>query len=349
MHNIYDVPRNELGDIFKQTALKVGMSSPSIIEKDFWLVKLLQLLFSNNIFIKHHVFKGGTSLSKCFGLIQRFSEDVDITISKALLGFHESIEEVSILGDKKRKRYFNELISAAVQHVKTIAFTLEKQLESRIDHADWQLYVDSNDKQQIIFEYPKSLEQSMYPDDAYVKPKILLEFGCRGALEPASLVNITTYIEQSFSEIFSSNKITVNALNPERTFWEKITLLHMLAHKSDDKPPQPRMARHYYDIYKLSKSEVIGTATKNIPLLESVATHKSIYFRSKQASYETAKPGSLKLVPNQRNLKALESDYNAMKDMFFQEKISFNDIFTEITLLEKNLNTLKLEMPSTVL
>lgn len=338
MQNIFEVAITDLGDLFTQTALKMGMGLPSIIEKDYWLVKILQLLFSDENFSKNHVFKGGTSLSKCYGLIRRFSEDVDITISREHLGFNQRIEEVSTLGNKRRKRYFDELRNAAEQHVEKIAKSLSERIQQHTEYSNSQLYVDSQNKQQIIFEYPKSLALSMYPDDSYVKPKIVLEFGCRGDMAPSHSVNVTTYIETTFNEIFSKCHVLVNSLDPERTFWEKITLLHMLAHQSEDKPLQARMARHYYDVYMLSQSDVTDRAINNIQLLKAVATHKSIFFRSKQASYETAKPGSLKLVPNQLLLQQVESDYKAMEEMFFGEIVPFTKIARALEALENKLN-----------
>lgn len=343
MENIFQIPKEDLGELFTQTAFKMGIGLPSIIEKDFWVVKLLQLLFSEDNFFKHHVFKGGTSLSKCFNLIQRFSEDLDITISRSFLGFNESIEGISQLSNKKKKRYFDELELAATNHVSNLARLLSERISFEFDIASWQLYVSPEDKQKIIFEYPKSLALPLYPDNLYVKPKILLEFGCRGELTPANAVGIKTYAQQCFEDIFSKEDVIVNVLNPERTFWEKITLLHMLAHQNVDKLLQPRMARHYYDIYKLSNSSFMESAKKNASLLESVANHKSIYFSSKQASYHTAKPGSLKLIPNHQLLKNLEMDYHAMSEMFFHETISFNEIMKEINDLEKKLN--KFELP----
>ena len=132
----------------------------------------------------------------------------------------------------------------------------------------------------------------------------------------------------------------VNSLDPERTFWEKITLLHMLAHQLEDKPLQTRMARHYYDVYMLSQSEVTDRAIKNIHLLKTVAIHKSIFFRSKQASYETAKPGSLKIVPNQVLLQQVASDYKAMEEMFFGGIVPFTKITSALRVLESKLNNL---------
>lgn len=339
MQNIFDIPPNELGEIFSQTANKMGMGLPIIVEKDFWIVKLLQLLFSEESFFEHHVFKGGTSLSKCYGLIQRFSEDLDITISRSFLGFNENIEQVSEYGSSKRKKYFDELELAAESHVKIILDKLHQQISDYIKDESWDLYIDSDDPQKIIFEYPRVLSSSMYSDDSYVKPAVLIEFGCRGDLEPANKVNISTYIEECFSDIFAKNDIVVNALCPERTFWEKVTLLHMLYHQDAEKPLQLRMARHYYDSYKLLKSDIGNTAVKNTSLLDTVAKHKSVYFKSKKASYETAKPGSLKVLPHEKLKGSLLSDYGAMDEMFFGNTVSFQEVLSELTKFEQLLNS----------
>ncbi len=341
MQKILGLPKDDLREVFLQTAFKMGISQPSIIEKDFWVVYLLNLLFSEESFFENHVFKGGTSLSKCFGLIERFSEDCDITISRHLLGFNESLETVSELGSKKRKRYFEELTDAANLHVRKISKELSQKIAVQLNYPDWKIIVDNEDQQKIIFEYPRSLQLSIYPDDSYVKPKILLEFGCRGELNPSVKVNISTYAESAFENVFSKNNVWVNALAPERTFWEKITLLHMLANQDNEKALQDRMARHYYDVYKLANSDVAKTASNNIDLLTSVAQHKSIYFKSAQASYETAKPGSLKIIPSEFLLGKIENDYNAMSEMFFGEPILFSDILKNLTELENMLNRLK--------
>lgn len=109
---------------------------------------------------------------------------------------------------------------------------------------------------------------------------------------PHNNTKIQTYIEQAFPNIGESNPIEINTLHAERTFWEKITLLHMLAHQPDDKPLQSHIARHYYDIHMLYQNSKGKNAIKDIALLQTVAFHKSVFFRSKQASYETARPVS---------------------------------------------------------
>lgn len=338
MQNLLSLAQKDLPDIFQQTAIEMGVGNPIIVEKDFWVVQLLNFLFSENDFFKNHVFKGGTSLSKCFGLIERFSEDCDITISKSFLGFQQTTQEIGELGDKRRKRYFEELDMATNAHVNKISKILTHKIASQFPGDHWKILIDEKNSQNIIFEYPKLLKPSFYPSDFYVKPKILLEFGCRGDLDPAIEINICTYIEYIYPAIFSKKSVPVNVLTPERTFWEKITLLHMLANQNDQKALQNKMARHYYDVYKLSHSEIAKSAMSNLDLLSSVALHKSVYYKSKQASYETAKPGTLKLIPNDFLLEHVENDYEAMKEMFFGEIVPFSDIVKSLTQLENKLN-----------
>ncbi len=329
---------NDLPEIFNQTSIQLAFGTPAIIEKDYWLVKILKTLYSDSIFAMHHLFKGGTSLSKCYHCIRRFSEDVDITIDRRLLGFNETDNEVSELGSKNRKRYFEELIIKTDDHVNKIANELLVKLKNTSKKENWSVYIDKNDSQRVIVEYPKLLKESFYPASAYISPRIILEFGCRGDMFPKNNREVKTYIEEVFPNIKERSPVIVNTLQAERTFWEKITLLHMLAHQSDEVSLQTHIGRHYYDIHMLYQSEIGKSAAKDIKLLETVAFHKSVFFRSKQASYETAKPGSICLLPSEKKLKEIHDDYESMSEMFFDEVVSFDVILNSIQLLQSELN-----------
>src|SRR3990167_2718003 len=147
MQNLLALSLNDLPDLFHQTAIEMGIGNPAIIEKDFWVVRLLGFLFSEKEFFDNHVFKGGTSLSKCFGLIERFSEDCDITISKSFLGFQQTTSEIAELGDKKRKRYFEALDFSASSHVKKISETLIKKIKLQLPDNDWKVAIDEKHNQ----------------------------------------------------------------------------------------------------------------------------------------------------------------------------------------------------------
>ncbi|GJM06945.1 MAG: hypothetical protein DHS20C10_06790 [marine bacterium B5-7] len=340
MQKINDLTPEDLPDFFMETAIRMGIPSPTIIEKDFWLIQTLRGLFNTSISNHPLVFKGGTSLSKCFGLIQRFSEDIDLTLSRQSLGFDESLEDIASYGSKKRAHYFDALAEAANAEISQLKERLSSYFGKQLNHSNtWSIEIDTQDPQQLLFNYPLLLKPSLYPDNAYVKPKIRLEFGCRGDQNPHMTSSIVTYIESTFSDIFTAEPISVDVLDPARTFWEKATLLHMLAHQKADKTLQPRMARHYYDLYCLTQSPIGARALDNIDLLLTVAQHKSIFFRSKQAAYDEAKPGSLRLIPDHHLLSRVKQDYLAMEEMFFGDIIPFEKILSELQRLEHKINT----------
>lgn len=333
-----EIAVKDLPEVFNQTAIQLAFGTPAIIEKDYWLVKILQILYEDSNFYKHHLFKGGTSLSKCYQCIERFSEDLDITIDRSLIGFNESDQEVAEFGSKRRKRYFDELSNKTNRYIVDLSQSLLEKIKDKFPDLGWNIYIDSSDSQRIIIEYPKLLNLDLYPKNAYVAPRIIFEFGCRGDMFPHNNRKIQTYIEQAFPNIGESNPIEINTLHAERTFWEKITLLHMLAHQPDDKPLQSHIARHYYDIHMLYQNTIGKNAIKDIALLQTVAFHKSVFFRSKQASYETAKPGSLLLTLSDVKLKYIREDYESMHEMFFSEIVPFDTILTTIELIQNDIN-----------
>ena len=338
MKTIADIPHKELPEIFNQASIQLAFGTPAIIEKDYWLVQIMKVLYSDSVFAKNHVFKGGTSLSKCYRLIRRFSEDLDITINRSFLGFNESTADVSGLGSKRRKRFFDDLSFATSSHIEELKENLVVQLNDCLGAKPWSLYLDGNDSQRIIVEYPRLLDKRFYPSQAYVAPRIILELGCRGDTYPRESKNINTYIEQAFPNIFRAEDVLVNTLKAERTFWEKITLLHMLAHQTESKALQPHMARHYYDVVTFYNSPLGEDAIASASLLETVTQHKAAWFRSKQASYDTAKLGSISLVPSAASLSKLMTDYASMNEMFFDEAVPFDDIMFSIRELEVKLN-----------
>ncbi len=337
MNSVLSLTAEDRAQLFKEAAARLGIATPTIVEKDFWVSWLLKQLFgdakSNAM-----VFKGGTSLSKAFKLIKRFSEDCDITISREYLGFNEAIGEVAELGSKRRKRYFESL------HGVTTDF-IQKQLHSKLSSKceeqlppDWALEIDTSDPQVINFTYPKSLKNALYPDDAYIRPIVKLEFGSRGSTIPANVRKINAHVNEAFPDLCSDVVCETPVLEPVRTFWEKVTLLHQLAHWPNDKPIRSELARHYYDILMLSTSEQGQSCLRNLDLLIEVADHKSVYFRHPKASYETAKPGTLKLLPNSSRLKDLKKDYQSMGEMFFEEPPHFDELVAKLKELENSIN-----------
>ncbi len=150
--------------------------------------------------------------------------------------------------------------------------------------------------------------------------------------------NVTPYLCDAIPDALSNTDASVRVLAAERTFWEKATILHMLHHHPEGKALTPRMSRHYYDVFQLSNSEVIEPAMRKLELLDRVAIHKRVFFKSAWASYDTARAGTLRLVPSERILDELRQDYATMEPMFFADPPGFDTILNKLREVEGLIN-----------
>ena len=327
-------PDAERHDIFTEAASRRDVR-PIVIEKDFWVCWTLKRLFTDPKIGPHLTFKGGTSLSKAYGLIERFSEDIDLTISRDapfLTDGKDPMEEG--LSGKERNRRIDTLRQNAQQFVNEIVLkSLAASIEKDFGQKDgWQIFIDPNDpdKQTIIFQYPATVTAA-----GYIKPTIKLEFGARGGTEPQNETTITSYVAQDFSKLFQQPTCGIATLSVTRSFWEKVTILHALYHGSK---MRDRMSRHYYDTFMMDQRGVTEKALSDIPLLVQVVQNKTLFFRDAKASYDTANIGSLHLVPQDDTLKDIRSDYKAMDEMFMGKFPSFDEIVEGLAALETRIN-----------
>jgi len=323
-------------EAFQEAAAQLGFSQ-AIIEKDFWVCWSLDKLFALPSFGDHLIFKGGTSLSKAYDVIHRFSEDVDLSLDRARLGFTgDDDPENTDLSGGKRKALLKDLQKVAEE---TVSGPLQSELNAAFDvHLEqgFQLTVDINDAQTLLFTYPS--EQQNNASQGYVKPVIRFEFGARGVLLPAEDLIIKPYLSDAFPDLLGSSETSAQVLGIERTFWEKATILHMLCHQDPAKPLSDRMSRHYYDMALLIDHPAKERALENLDLLEQVAHHKAVFFKAAWARYETAKPGSLRLMPHAELTVALRHDYAGMKEMIIGPVPDFDDILSKIEALETEVN-----------
>jgi len=309
----------------------------AIIEKDFWVCWTLRRLFEVLQFHPQLIFKGGTSLSKVFNAIERFSEDVDLSLSRRDLGFAGDHDpEQAGITNKERKRRLEALTAHCQETVrKSLLPALRKDFVTVLGAAGWTVELDADDQQTVIFSYPPSdLSRAL----AYVRPAIRLEMGARSDDWPAVDAEIKPYAAEDFPGMFTSPICKVRTLAAERTFWEKATLLHAEYHRPQDKPSKERLSRHYYDLYCLYRHELGRKALKRGELLERVVQHKRLFFAQAWANYDTAKPGTFHLVPPVARIAALQKDYAAMQTMIFGESPKWDDIIRELKQLENLIN-----------
>ena len=334
LHQFANGTYEQRNEVFEKTADKFDMSA-SVIEKDFWVCWSLKQLFTLPAFGNHMIFKGGTSLSKAYDVIHRFSEDIDLTLDRKLFGFEGNHDPgYPGLSGKKQQKLLKELQGTIETVVSGPLLTeIQDVFSSNLQH-DFVLEVDPDDPQTILFKYETPGKNS----DEYINPVIRLEFGARGVQLPARQMQISSYIEQVFPDFMGKNETNVKVLGIERTFWEKATILHKLYHKSPEKPLVRRMSRHYYDMAQLIKSNAKKSAIDNIDLLKEVAHDTSIFFRTGWAEYDQAKPGTLKLMPNDNVARELREDYTRMKVMIFKDVLDFDDILEVIGNFEMEIN-----------
>lgn len=212
---------------------------------------------------------------------------------------------------------------------------LRRDFATVLGSSGWSLDLDADDPQTVLFAYPQS---DITGALKYVRPTIRFEMGARSDDWPAVEAEITPYAAEDFPRMFAQAKCQVRTLSAERTFWEKATLLHAYCHRPDAKPSAERHSRHYYDLYCLARHELGRQALKRGDLLERVVKHKSLFFASAWANYATAKPGSLRLVPDAERLTALGKDYDEMRAMMFGESPKWEDVARELKRLEGQIN-----------
>lgn len=330
--------KQDLRDAFTIVAERKGVL-PMVVEKDFWITWCLQKLFSLPLPVSM-VFKGGTSLSKGFNLISRLSEDCDITLNRADLGFIGGKDPMIAPSRKKRDKLLEELKQVCNTFVTVdIQQALKESMQNELAEETWELGPEE-DPQSLRFHYPQVLSDSGYGTQDYVRRSVLLEFGVRGNIYPTEDRQIKSYIEDEFDG-FDSGAITIPCLSPLRTFWEKATLLHAEHHRPSEKSAPMRISRHYYDLSMLHKAGYAEQAMGKIELLQDVVENKSMLFPSAWANYESIWSDSLKLMPSRERLESLEKDYAQTKEtMLFGVKPSFEDLLNDMTKLEGKLQGL---------
>ena len=327
MRSIARLSEQERGELFRATA-KAMQVHAAIIEKDFWVCWVLDYLFHESPWKDKMVFKGGTSLSKAYHAIERFSEDIDLILDWRLLGY--SADEPWQERSATRQNEFN--IEANHQCAVFLAREFVPALSQSLQKlAAGEIGLQARE-QDVLVQYPRSFSLSA------ILPQIKLEIGPLAAWIPNEKMEIHPYAAEKFPQLFSQSSTAVSTVTAERTFWEKATILHQEAHRQPAGRLPPRYSRHYYDLYRLSRSPIRDKALAQIDLLQDVVGFKTKFYRSAWAKFDEARPGSLRLSPPAERVIDLRKDYQGMQPMLFGAIPGFDDILAELTALEKPVN-----------
>jgi hypothetical protein len=330
MKHFKAITTEDLRDMIIVTAENMHLSE-GIIEKDYWVCFVLDYLFSDSPWKDSLAFKGGTSLSKCYKIISRFSEDIDLVLDWRLLGF-KSMDPYTKRSQNQLNRLKNDIINKSNNFLKSV---IKPKLESdfrELINESFKFYMDSEDT--LCFSYPKLF------DDSSILNEIRIEIGALSAWSPVEKINIQAYAIKYAPLMFEEPIFTVTSTQAKRTFWEKVIILHKTNYRLDSRFPS-RYARHYYDIAMLYKSPYFQDSLNDVRLREDVLRfNEQFYFRN-DYHLELAKPGHFKLVPTDIILSALQQDYISMTNMFFDAYPSFEELILIIQIVEKAVNSLE--------
>ncbi|MDZ4820063.1 MAG: nucleotidyl transferase AbiEii/AbiGii toxin family protein [Planctomycetota bacterium] len=317
---------------FNQAAIRRNLD-PVIMEKDFWVSWLLAILF-NSEFGPSLVFKGGTSLSKVFGIIDRFSEDIDLSFSPAFLTLprvgssRNQANKWTKLAESACGIAFETRIQSYLEGI--VGSILEKHTRP------WfQFLIDPATRSPILlFRYP-----STQPDGfEYLNRSVKLEFGSLTDQQPSGTHEIRPWLGEVLPDAFEDWQCKVVALEIERTFWEKATILHSEYHRPSGKSIPDRYSRHYADMASLAKHSCASSSVVQTALRNRVIEWKKQFFSSAWSNYDLAKQGGLRLVPPPERQADLSRDYLAMRDMYLTEPESFESILSTLADLEAKIN-----------
>lgn len=329
----------ERADVIREVAARRNISAV-LVEKDFWVSWTLAVLFAHPDFCDQLVFKGGTSLSKVFGVIERFSEDIDLSVSPEFVGINEQWVEDAESRSKRTDR-MKQLEAACTKTVgERIAPELERIAEDALgksaESKNWMEFQvdDETHSPVVLFHYPSNEATGF----EYLRRSVKMEFGSLTDQKPVGKHQICPWTAKEFPTMFPDFQCDVVALELERSFWEKATILHAEYHRDEAKPIRDRFSRHYSDTAAIAKHGEIAHTLANDELRQQVADWKSRFFPSSWAHYETAKPGSFHLVPPDFRVAELERDYREMQPMFLKEPPQFASVLSVLSDLERKIN-----------
>lgn len=331
--------------LFLKTAERLGTPLQNV-EKDFWVSWVLDLLFNGSDDGEPRLlFKGGTSLSKAYGLISRFSEDIDITVFREDIGQNIEVRDLEGLSGKQQRHHLDAIKQACQAYIQgSLKERLNRQIEATFRDAGVSFTgvpvvqdPDDPDQQTLLVRYPSVSIGA----DEYVIPTVKIEAGAKSALDPHRSVAIRPYVADDIlaTNLVVSNVVTIDA---ERTFWDKVVILHGLRRWHDNRGELRRqghrVSRHYYDIYKLTRSSVGQQAAMDQALALDCALHALMFFNSADLDLPHAKPGSFAITPTPEMVSVLKRDYQAMTGMIFGEVPDFADVLEATRMLESVIN-----------
>lgn len=319
----------ERRDLFLAASARLGTAVQNV-EKDFWVCWTLDALF-----------KGGTSLSKAFGLVPRFSEDIDVTVFRDDLGQPVDVAELDALSGKKRCARLDAVRTACQAYIAGPLLEQLGALAASVMPADrFRLELDAEDRdgQTILFWYPVVTARG---ENGYIRSAVKIESGAKSALDPHVSATVVPYIAQDLPDMDLAVG-GVTTVKPERTFWDKVVILHGLRQwherRGELRHGGQRVSRHYYDVHQMMVAGEAAQWAADYALALDCARHARLFFGSADLGLEAAAPGTFTLTPSAVMRDALARDYEAMAGMVFGDVPRLEDVLESVRQLEEAIN-----------
>lgn len=329
MEKWFALSESDRRDVINQVSAKTGLL-PTAIEKDWWVSIALNAIYKLE-YADYLVFKGGTSLSKAYGLIERFSEDIDLAIDRSFFNFAGPLSKKQVTKLRKTAckfivEEFIPILSNALTEIGVKDFTL--------NHVDFER--SDTDPLAIELNY-KTLTDKV----EYLEPRILIELSSRSLRDPFENRECISLIGQNYPDLdFVDNTILVPTVIPSRTILEKMFLLHEEFQKPEErKIRSKRMTRHLYDLWKLTDTPYMEEALTNKKLYQTIVDHRQMLTRVSWVDYSKHSPANINFIPPEKEIEKWEKDYSAMKEsMFYGDTPSFDELMIALSKLNQKVN-----------
>lgn len=331
MNNYFQLSKEQQQMVLAQAANKTGLSVQAV-EKDLWVTVVLQIVFTLPV-ANHLVFKGGTSLSKVWKVIHRFSEDIDLAIDPSIWGFEGDLTKKQIKRLRKASSIFvrDELCHSLQEAVSETGMEKWLQVEADPDGEGDGTYPEPR----VIRIRYKSLFDEDLP---YLHSEVKLEIGARSLLEPTAEATVTSVLEDVLPICTTIKQVMVPTALAEKTFLEKVFLLHELF--SSETPREAnRKSRHLYDLAQMMDTDIATRAITNDELWNIIHRHRELFTSMSGVDYTPDIRKRIRLLPPDDVIDDWRSDYKDMQlSMIYGEKPTFEVLITKMEELENTFH-----------
>ncbi len=320
-------PDDAKADLYEKIHKEMKVD-PKAAEKDWWVSHVIKAVFELRC-ADALTFKGGTSLSKAWGITERFSEDVDISIDKSFFGLSGDTHSARDRIRKLSRKYIHDEVMGELSSILYVlgAWQAEMVFKTR----------DDSDADPTVLLIPY---HSVLPVHPYIKEVVKVEFSCRNPREPREPRQIVPFAAE-LSPMIDFPETVVPTVTPARTFLEKVFLLHEEFQK--DHPRHRRMSRHLYDLYRLDQAGYADKAMADPDLYHTLVEHRKVFNAIRGIDYSNHTPDKLDILPSGDQLPLWEADYQVMQDQYIYGDVpSFGELMKALTGVQDRLHGMKL-------